>query len=182
MSTPSSPSDSRRSRKRRSRPARLLRKASRFWREWRVEIVIALLVCLAIFLLVEQMNIRQSMYVGLVGLVGWLSRTVAGVLEGLVRLARGTTVSDLTAYLLLLVVAGLVIWRVRHRLLTLPKFSDIECPRCGGELARIHRRWPDRVLSLFVPIRRYQCQNQECTWRGLRVYRSKRGMPASRQE
>jgi hypothetical protein len=133
-------------------------------------------------LLVEQMNIRRSLYVGLVGLVGWLSRTVTGALEGLVRLARGTTVSDLTAYLLLIVVAGLVIWRVRHRLLTLPRFADTQCPRCGSQLARIHRRWADRVFGLFVPVRRYQCKNPECDWRGLRVYRSKRGMPASHQE
>jgi hypothetical protein len=147
-----------------------------------VEIFIALLVCLAVFLLVEQMNIRQSLYTGLVGLAGWLSRAVASVSEGLVKLARGTTMSDLTAYLLLLVVAGLVIWRVRHRLLTVPRFSDAQCPRCGSQLTRIHRRRVDRVLSMFVPVRRYQCKNHECAWRGRRVYRSKRGTPSSHQE
>jgi hypothetical protein len=182
MSTSSSPSDSRPSRKRRSRSPRFLRKAGKFWREWRAEIVIGLLVVLAVFLLVEQMNIRQSLYAGLVTLVEWLNRAATGVIEGLARLARTTTVSDLTAYVLLLVVAGLVVWRVRHRLLTMPRFSDLHCPQCGGELTRMHRRWSDRVLGWFVPLRRYQCRNHDCAWQGLRVYRSKRAERARPQE
>jgi predicted RNA-binding Zn-ribbon protein involved in translation (DUF1610 family) len=152
------------------------------WREWRVEIVIALLVCLAIFLLVEQMNIRQSLYAGLRTSVKWLAGLVASAGQTFARLTQATTVSDMIAYLLLLVVAGLAIWRTRHRLLTLPRFSDVACPRCGSELTRIHRHRSDRMLSLFVPLRRYQCKNHECAWRGLRVYRSRRGMPASHQE
>jgi len=147
-----------------------------------VEIIIALLVCLAVFLLVEQMNIRQSTYAWLVALAGWLTRLAASALEELTRLVQTTTVSDLTAYLLLLVTAGLVVWRVRHRLLTLPRFSDVQCPRCGSELTRIHRHRLDRLLGVFVPLRRYQCKDSECAWRGLRVYRSKRGMPSSSQE
>ncbi len=140
-----------------------------------MEIFIAILVCLAVFLLLEQMNIRQSLYAWLVDLADSLGRLVAAAFQGLVRFARNTTLSDLTAYLLLLVVVGLVIWRIRHRLLAQPRYSELQCPRCGSGLARIHRRWSDRALSLLVPVRRYQCTNRECAWRGRRVYHSTRG-------
>lgn len=147
-----------------------------------MEILIVILLCLAIFLLLERMNIRQSLYAWLVTLAEDIVRLLASVSQDLARFVRRTALSDLIAYLLLLVVVGLVIWRIRHRLLTLPKFSDAQCPRCGGELTRIHRRWLDRMLNLFVPLRRYRCKNNECTWQGLRVHRSERSIHASHGE
>ena len=152
------------------------------WQEWRIEILIALLVCLAVFLLVERMNISQSVYRWLVDMLGQFARLLDSASEGLAKLVRATTVSDLIGYLLLFVVAGLVLWRTRHRLLTMPRFSDAQCPRCGGQLTRIHRRRIDRLLNWFVPLRRFRCKNEECAWRGLRVYHSNRRMSEGRQE
>ena len=44
------------------------------------------------------------------------------------------------------------------------------CPRCGGPLERIRRRWVDRLLSLLIPVRRYHCYSMGCNWTGrLRV-------------
>jgi hypothetical protein len=40
------------------------------------------------------------------------------------------------------------------------------CPRCGGAVERIRRRFIDRVLSLFRPVRRYRCENFLCHWEG----------------
>jgi hypothetical protein len=40
------------------------------------------------------------------------------------------------------------------------------CPMCGGPLRRIHRRFIDRVLSLFRPVRRYRCPQPTCRWEG----------------
>ena len=41
------------------------------------------------------------------------------------------------------------------------------CPQCGHTLYRVHRRPLDRLASLFVPLRRYRCD--ECGWSGLHV-------------
>jgi hypothetical protein len=41
------------------------------------------------------------------------------------------------------------------------------CPACTGNLERIARRWPDRMLSLWVPVRRYRCTAQTCGWQGV---------------
>jgi hypothetical protein len=169
--TPSSSEHRRRSKRKASNhwSARI----RRVWRDWWIEIVIGVLVVVAIFLLVERMNIRQMLFAWLVRLSARLERLVADLIQGLGGFARRTTLSDLTAYVLLLVVAGLVFWRTRQRLMTHPRFTEPRCPRCGSDLARVHRRWGDRVANLFVPVRRYQCKNQDCRWRGLRVRTSR---------
>jgi hypothetical protein len=47
------------------------------------------------------------------------------------------------------------------------------CPVCGcSYLTRIHRRFTDRLLSIFVPVYRYRCDSLSCDWEGnLRVKR-----------
>jgi len=148
------------------RPRRVL---GRLWSEWRVEILIVALVAVAIFLLVERMQIRETLF-------GWLQRAVAaleslggGLVRGLVNLVRNTTLSDLTGYVLLLLATVFVLWRLRWRLMTMPRFTARRCPRCGGDVHRIHRRAIDRLLNLFVPVARYGCKDRECRWAGLRV-------------
>jgi len=45
-----------------------------------------------------------------------------------------------------------------------------ECPVCGGPVRRVHRRMVDRLLSMVVPVHRFQCKAVDCAWRGnLRV-------------
>jgi hypothetical protein len=151
------------------------RLAARLWSEWRVEILIVLLVALAIFLLVERMQIRQT-------LLGWLRqglgalRSLGGsALRAAVDFIRNTTLSDLTGYVLLLVALAFMAWRLRWRLMAMPRFRASTCPRCGGGLHRVHRRWHDRVVSLFVPVRRYRCGDRTCGWSGLRVAAGRHG-------
>jgi len=45
------------------------------------------------------------------------------------------------------------------------------CPRCACHLTRIHRRFIDRLLSIFIPVYRYRCYNLSCEWTGnIRVH------------
>ena len=41
------------------------------------------------------------------------------------------------------------------------------CPRCDEPVAKIHRHWPDRLLSIVHSVRRYRCRSQTCAWQGL---------------
>lgn len=44
------------------------------------------------------------------------------------------------------------------------------CPRCKGSVYRVPRRFVDLLLSIFVPVRRYRCDEMGCYWEGnLRV-------------
>jgi DNA-directed RNA polymerase subunit RPC12/RpoP len=39
------------------------------------------------------------------------------------------------------------------------------CPRCSGKsLTRMHRTRFDRMISLLVPVKRYECE--ACSWQG----------------
>jgi predicted RNA-binding Zn-ribbon protein involved in translation (DUF1610 family) len=165
----SEPTRSRRS-ERRKRPA--LPRARRLWQDWWVEIVVGVLILLAIFLLVEQMNIRETLYAWLLAAIDGLESLIATLARGVVHFVQGTTLSDLVAYLLILVVVVLIAWRTRYRILTNPRLAQIQCPRCGGDLHRIHRRWYHRLLNVVIPSRRYGCKDPACGWRGLRVKRS----------
>lgn len=40
------------------------------------------------------------------------------------------------------------------------------CPRCRGLTYRIPRRALDRLISWFVPVRRYRCRSMNCHWEG----------------
>jgi hypothetical protein len=138
-----------------------------------VEIVVAVLTLLAIFLLVERIDIRRTLVAGLDRLLAGLERAASIQSGHLRQFVLGTSASDLVAYLLLLLVIGLVVWRLRWRLMATPRFTEGRCPVCGSGLHRIHRRGRDRVVNLFVPVRRYQCRNHDCRWRGLRVQTSR---------
>jgi hypothetical protein len=134
-----------------------------------VEIVVAILLLLAIFLLVERINLRETLYGWLLAALGGLEGLITATIQGLVRFVQDTTLSDLVAYALLVAVIFLIGWRTRYRVLTSPRLTEIRCPRCGGDLSRIHRRWWHRLLNRVIPVRRYRCKDQACNWRGLRV-------------
>lgn len=55
--------------------------------------------------------------------------------------------------------------------------DEPRCPQCGGSVDRIPRRLRDRMLSLLVPVHRFQCR--ACAWKG--VLRVVSGSHASRR-
>jgi hypothetical protein len=153
-----------------------------FLKTYWVEILIVVGLILSIFLLFEQMNIRGT-------LLGWAVAAgnlglnlVARLVNGLMSLRSRLGLSELIAIPMLIGVILLLIWRIRWRLRNTPALVDTHCPRCGGELQRVHRRSIDRAISIFVPVRRYRCNNRECGWSGVRVSTSTshgRGKPAA---
>ncbi len=175
MAPSSSPPEATRRRRRGSRRRSSVTRLGRIWQDWWVEIVVGILLVLAVFLLVERMNLRETLYGWLLAALGGLQSLGAAIGQGLVRFVRGTTLSDLVAYLLLVVVLVLVAWRTRYRMLNSPRLTEARCPRCGGDLYRIHRHWRHRLLNLVIPVRRYRCKDEACNWRGLRVRRAGSG-------
>lgn len=169
MDSPPLTPESTQRKRRRKNPT--LARARRIWQDWWVEIVVGFLILLAIFLLAERMNIRETLYGWLLAAVNGLESLIAAFARGLVRFVQGTSLSDLVAYVLILVVVALLGWRTRYRVLTNPRLAQIQCPRCGSDLHRIHRRWHHRLLNLVIPIRRYRCKDPACGWHGLRVKR-----------
>lgn len=48
----------------------------------------------------------------------------------------------------------------------IPAAGRPSCPHCHSALSRVPRRAFDRLLSLFVPVRRYRCRAVACSWEG----------------
>lgn len=71
--------------------------------------------------------------------------------------------------LIVILVLAFALFTLRWTLMHSPRFVHVSCPICGGPLHRIHRRRADRVLSLLIPVKRFQCKNHQCGWSGLRI-------------
>ena len=42
-----------------------------------------------------------------------------------------------------------------------------DCPRCGGEVKRVHRRMHETQTLSGSGLRRYRCEAEGCGWQGL---------------
>ena len=138
-----------------------------FIREYRPELIAALMALLGIFLLVEQMDIRVTIF-RIMRLV-WrtVGETVADVVRTVIYSILHIRPSDLLGVVLILLSIVIVLWRVRVRLIQ--RMTGSICPVCGGDLRRSRRDRLDRLVSLVLPVRPYRCRNSECRWKGLRV-------------
>jgi len=139
------------------------------WRHYKFEIIWAAIVAAGLFLILEDMNIRET-------LLRWLRNAGAALFRGSAQLGgqvgqtfQRLTASDLLGYLLVIAAVVALVWRVRWRFRHSEAFTALHCPRCGGNIHRKHRNIGDRLISIAVPVRRYRCVNSECRWRGLRV-------------
>jgi len=158
------------SHKRRARKSPVAQLLARVWSDWRVEVVIVAVVALAVFLLVERLEFRQTFLVWARQGYRTARYLLGDMLRGLEAAVQRTTISDLTGLVLLAIALAVVIWRIRWRLMRTPRYTARTCPLCGEDLQRTHRRRGDRIANLYVPVRRYRCRNRDCRWSGLRVW------------
>lgn len=140
-----------------------------FWREYRFELFWLFVVLLGIFLLVERMNIRATLWAWMRAAIGMLSIGLLEIAKRASGWIAGTTLSDFIGVMLVAIATAGIVLRLRWRILNSERLSNLICPVCGGPLHRIHRRPRDRVLSWLIPVRRYHCKNRDCGWSGLRV-------------
>jgi hypothetical protein len=83
--------------------------------------------------------------------------------------AASLSLPDMIGMSIVVVGLGVIFWRSRVRVDKSPTRRLYSCPRCDGELRRIHRSLLDRLFTtLFFPHgRRYQCCDNECAWTGI---------------
>ncbi|MGC8782524.1 MAG: hypothetical protein ACP5UQ_16820 [Anaerolineae bacterium] len=140
-----------------------------FIRSYWVEILIVIGLALGIFLLFERIQIRATLLRWLRAALGAGTSTLNRLIDALIYFFTHIGLSELIAIPLLIVVVWALVWRVRWRAQHNPALTDLHCPRCGGNIHRVHRHMADRLISIIVPVRRYHCTNRECGWSGIRV-------------
>jgi len=140
-----------------------------FLKAYWVEILIVFGLLLGIFLVFERMDIRGTLLRWFVATIRGGATAIGRLDDALVYFFTHIGLSEIISIPLLLVVFVAIIWRIRWRLRQLPALTDLHCPRCKGNIHRVHRHTLDHLIGIIVPVRRYHCTNRECGWSGIRV-------------
>jgi len=137
-------------------------------RDFRQEILIGAIFLLGVFLLVEDLDIKVSVYHGLVYLskhMGTLANKIfMSIIEGF-KVLEG---SDIVGVALILIAINLFIYRVQQKFVI--RYGQLPaCPDCGEDLNLIHRSITHRIVGFVfrVKIRRYACK--VCEFEGLKM-------------
>jgi ABC-type multidrug transport system fused ATPase/permease subunit len=142
----------------------------KYFKEYRVEIVIVLLILVGIFLLFERLDLKSLLASGFQLLWTSLKNLLSLIRIGVNFYIFNLSLSDFIGWILLFLAVALAVGVSRYRFSHSPTFQATVCPKCGGDLHRVHRKYFDRLLSrtLLPHARRYRCASPECRWTGLR--------------
>ncbi len=138
--------------------------------DFRLEITILLLALIGVVLMVGNFGIMgflRRLFFGAVDRVQSSFQTAANSALGAIQ---NFSLVDLIGGFFAVGAITFVYVRVRHRYREHPDYAATVCPRCGGQIHRVHRSKFDRLMSktLLPDSRRYRCVNQSCGWSGLR--------------
>ena len=132
----------------------------------KLDLSIAFLFLFGIFLLVERMEIKETVWAWM---RGWVMAIYVFIAD-LFGTVGGLEGSDLIG--ISLIILALVLLTVRTRRILIANHPALdECPICGGELYRTHRQTPQRVLEsvLSLRIKNYSCK--DCDFTGQTITR-----------
>ena len=131
-----------------------------FHKEYSFEIKVVLLFTLGIFLLVEDLEIKQYMLEAIRTIFFTIGLGIKWFRDSILFLIKQFEVSDIVGISLILYVVYLVAHRWRDRMID--RYMDLHsCPQCGSnEIQRIKKNWKHQVMSIiyFVKVKHYQCK------------------------
>ncbi len=138
----------------------------KFLKEYWIEVIGAVVILLGAFLIaIEPQNLRGGLQKA-----GGFFKAVFHEIAALVgRSANHMNAYDIFGGILVILAVAFIVWRVRYRFETSPRFGRVTCPKCSAALERVHRTWWDRLMgrSLFPHSRRFRCSNPDCGWTSL---------------
>mgnify|MGYP000579631486 CR=1 FL=1 len=131
-----------------------------FYKEYSFEIKVIILFTLGIFLLVEELEIKQYIFEFIRIIFFTIGNGIKWLRDSLIFLIKQFEVSDIVGISLILYVFYLVANRWRDRMID--RYSDLdECPKCeSSEIHRIKKSWNHKVMSIFyfVNVKHYECK------------------------
>ena len=153
----------------------------KLFNEYRLELFAAITALVGIILISLRDRVGILLQLGYYQLVNGLDRLYQALRTDLPRYLLAVPVSTLIGWLLVLLAASFVIYRVRLRFTISERWEATECPICGSGLQRMRRNSIDRFLSrtLMPSARRYRCESAACRWSGLRRKRYHQDKPQS---
>ncbi|HJM34294.1 MAG TPA: hypothetical protein QF697_06940, partial [Candidatus Marinimicrobia bacterium] len=141
-----------------------------FISEYNYEITIVVLIALGIFLLVEDLEIKHYMYLGLRWFLFSIGDIIKGIRDNVILLLEKDLfeLSDLVGISLILFALHLAAKRWRDR--EIERYSELSiCPNCGGKLQRVQRTPKQKIISLFyvAEVKNFSCR--ECAFKGIKM-------------
>jgi hypothetical protein len=140
------------------------------FRDYRLEIVLILLALIVILLFIEPFGIAGALQDWVTGLFTAVGELAITTYRNVSEWYSGVPTTTLLVFIAALTIVGLLIYRIRSRILKSAVWRATVCPVCQSPLHRTKRSGIDRFLArtMLPHARRYICSNEECRWTGLR--------------
>ena len=120
-----------------------------FHKEYSFEIKVILLFTLGIFLLVEDLEIKQYIFEAIRTIFFNVGLGIKWFRDSILFLIKQFEVSDIVGISLILYVVYLVANRWRDRMID--RYTDLSsCPQCGSdEIQRIKKNWKHKIMGII---------------------------------
>ena len=142
-----------------------------FKKEYSFEIKVVILFTLGIFLLVEDLEIKQYIFEFVRLILYSIGNGIKWLRDSILFLVKQFEVSDIVGISLIIYVIYLVANRWRDRMIE--RYTDLSsCPLCGSlELHRIRKNWNHKFMSIlyFVNVKHYECK--KCTHKEIKLFK-----------
>ena len=139
-----------------------------FLNDFNFEIKVILLLALGIFLLIEELEIKNSFFELIKLIIFNISKVIQWILNKSAFFITRFEFSDIVGISILLYVFYLIANRSRERLFN--RFPNLNnCSKCNGKIHRIRKKWNHKVLSYvyFITVKHYQCT--ECNYQEIKL-------------
>ena len=133
-------------------------KKSKFWRKYNFEILIFSLIIIGIFLIIEDLNIKNSILSAYIQIYDFLIKLFLTLYVTLTTLLYGVENSDLFGLGLIVFAIFLILLKWRQNLLNEYSIYEV-CRHCNNRIHRIKRRKRIKIFAYIfrLKIKRYQC-------------------------
>ena len=146
-----------------------------FFKEYNFEITVLAMFVLGIFLLVEKMEISQTLFKFIKTTIFLFADLIKAIRDSIYDTLSWLELSDLVGVVLILFALYLIALRIRVKLLMLyPKIY--ECQYCDNKnkLKRIPKKFKHRIIHFALRLRVYYYQCDNCYKKQLIVITKKR--------
>ena len=146
-----------------------------FFKEYNFEITVFTIFLLGVFLLVEKMEISQTLFEIIKAMIFLFADFIKAIRNLIYDTLNWIEVSDLVGVILILLALCLVALRIRIRLLMMyPKVY--ECQNCDNDnkLKRIPKKLKHRIIHFALRLRVYYYQCDDCYKKQLIITTKKR--------
>ena len=129
-----------------------------FLSEYNFEIKVVSLFMLAIFLLIEDFEIKYWLHSIITNILILIRSFFIYLINKVVKSLQGLELSDIVGYGLIIYVLYLIAQRWRNRIIK--KYNNVKkCSLCEGNLKRIKKQFRHRILSriYFVKVKHMAC-------------------------